>query len=232
MIKLHHIIDMLKELADPVNVEGMARFGINPHNTLGVSIPAIRQIAKAYRNDHRLALQLWKTDIHEARLLAGFIDDPASVSERQMETWAGDFDSWDICDQVCSNLFDKSRFAYPKAMEWPARQEEYVKRAGYVLMAALSVHDKKASDKVFLDFLPLIRQGASDERNFVKKGVNWALRQIGKRSLRLNRAAVGTARDILKIDSKPARWIASDALRELTDKDTLARLAGKKKRRV
>ena len=218
---------MLKKLANARNVEGMARFGINSRNTLGVNIPVLRRIARDHRNDHNLALQLWKTDIHEARLLAGFIDDPASVTEKQIEAWVRDFDSWDICDLVCGNLFDKTPFAYRIAEVWPDREEEYVKRAGFVMMAVLSVHDKKAPDSVFMKFLPVIKREADDERNFVKKAVNWALRQIGKRNIRLNRMAVKAAKDIQKSDSKSARWIASDAIRELTNRNTLARVSKK-----
>lgn len=214
---LEKYLNQLKSLTDPESVAGMARFGINPDNTLGVSIPAIRKMAKEIGKDHTLAQEFWSSGIHEARILAGMVDDPGEVTGEQMDRWAADFDSWDVCDQVCSNLFDKTRFAYQKAHEWSGREEEFVKRAGFVLMAALSVHDKKAGDDKFLEFLPLIKMGALDERNFVKKAVNWALRQIGKRNMDLNKAAVETANDIRKIDSKSARWIASDALRELTD---------------
>ncbi len=213
---LEKYLARLKSLRDPEAVAGMARFGINPDNTLGVSIPAIRKMAKEIGKNHALAQEFWSSGIHEARILAGLVDDPGEVTEEQMERWAADIDSWDVCDQVCSNLFDKTRFAYQKAHEWSGREEEFVKRAGFVLMAALSVHDKKAGDEKFLDFLPLIKREAQDERNFVKKAVNWALRQIGKRNLDLNRAAILTANDILKIDSKTAKWVASDALRELT----------------
>jgi 3-methyladenine DNA glycosylase AlkD len=217
-------LKQLKSLADPKAVAGMARFGITPDNTLGVSIPALRKMAKEIGKDHDLAQQFWSSGIHEARILAGMVDDPGEVTAEQMELWAADFDSWDVCDQVCSNLFDKTRFAYQKAHEWSCREEEFVKRAGFVLMAALSVHDKKAGDDNFLDFLPLIKKGAPDERNFVKKAMNWALRQIGKRNMYLNRAAILTANDIQKIDSKAAKWIASDALRELTDEKIQIRL--------
>jgi 3-methyladenine DNA glycosylase AlkD len=209
-------IERIKSLHNPANVAGMARYGINSHDTYGVSIPALRKMAKEMGKDHRAALELWKSGIHEARLLAGFVDDPQHVTEEQMEAWVRDFDSWDICDQVCSNLFDRTLFAYRKVVEWSGRDEEYVKRAGYVLMAALAVHDKKASDEVFLAFLPIIKAGAADERNFVKKAVNWALRQIGKRNAKLNRDAIKAAEEIRKINAKSARWIASDALRELT----------------
>ncbi len=210
------IMEDLKALSDQKAVEGMARFGINPKNTYGVSIPNIRKIAKETGRNHPLAQQLWKSGIHEARILACMIDDQDMVSEKQMERWVEDFDSWDVCDQCCSNLFDKTELAHKKAVEWSRRKEEFVKRAGFVLMATLSVHDKEAKDGEFLKFLPIIKREAHDERNFVKKAVNWALRQIGKRNLKLNKAAVKTAKEIMEIDSKSARWIASDALRELT----------------
>jgi 3-methyladenine DNA glycosylase AlkD len=202
-------------MADPRNVEGMARFGINPKETLGVSVYVLRDMAKKIEKDHALAQKLWKSKIHEARMLAGFVDDPGKVTAKQMESWVKDFDSWDICDQVCSNLFDKTPYAYAKAREWSRRKDEFVRRAGYVLMAALSVHDKKADDKRFEQFYPLIKKGSADERNYVRKAVNWALRQIGKRSKDLNISAVRVGKEIQKIDSKVARWIASDALREL-----------------
>jgi 3-methyladenine DNA glycosylase AlkD len=215
-MQLPDILTELKARANPHNVEGMARFGINPHNTLGVSIPALPKLAKRAGRDHTLAQRLWDTGIHEARILAALVDVPAAVTAQQMDCWAADFDSWDVCDQVCLNLFDKTPFAQAKAAEWSGRAEEFVKRAGFALMAALAWHDKKAGDDVFVAFLPLIEREATDERNFVKKAVNWALRHIGKRNRKLNRAAVKTAKAIQMIDSKTARWIASDALRELT----------------
>ena len=221
---LEKYLKQLKSLADPEAAAGMARFGINPDNTLGVSIPTLRKMAKEIGKNHALAQQLWSSGIHEARLLAGMVDDPQEVTGEQMEGWVADIDSWDVCDQVCSNLFDKTRFAYQKAHEWSGREEEFVRRAGFVLMAALSVHDKKAGDEKFLEFLPLIKRGALDDRNFVKKAVNWALRQIGKRNMDLNKAAIETAKDIQKIDSKSAKWISSDALRELTYVKTQKRL--------
>ncbi len=168
----------------------MSRFGIQTSKALGVSIPQIRDLAKKIGIDHELAQQLWITGIHEARILATMVDDPAKVSEGQMDKWALDFDSWDVVDGCCGNLFDKTKFAIGKAHEWSKRKEEYVKRAGFVLMAELAVHDKKASNKTFLDFLPVIVREASDERNFVKKAVNWAVRQIGKRNSALNAAAI------------------------------------------
>jgi 3-methyladenine DNA glycosylase AlkD len=209
------ILRSLKTLSDPKAVEGMARFGINPNNTYGVSIPNIRKIAKETGTNHQLGQELWKSGIHEARILACMVDNPENVSEEQLEKWVRDFDSWDVCDQCCSNLFDKTEFAHKKAVEWSKRKEEFVKRAGFVLMATLAVHDKNAADEEFLKFLPIIKREAVDERNFVKKAVNWALRQIGKRNSSLNKAAVKAAEEIQKIDSKSAKWIASDAVREL-----------------
>ncbi|VVB73389.1 DNA alkylation repair enzyme [uncultured archaeon] len=209
------IISEMKASASPANAEGMAKFGINPEGTLGIPVPLVRAMAKEIGVDHRLAQELWASGVHEARILACLIDDPEMVDERQMEGWARDFDSWDVCDQVCSNLFDRTRFAGRKAAEWTGREEEFVKRAGYVLMAALSVHDRSARDDVFIGFLPLIRKGATDDRNFVRKAVNWALRQIGKRNRELNRRAIDAAERIGRMDSASARWIAADALREL-----------------
>jgi len=212
----NEILRKLESLSDPKAVEGMARFGINPKNTYGVSIPNLRTMAKEIGRSHLLAQQLWLSGIHEARILACMIDSPEMVTEKQMASWVRDIDSWDVCDQCCSNLFDKTKFAHRKAVEWSKRDEEFVKRAGFVLMAALSVHDKKAKDEEFLKFLPIIKRESKDERNFVKKAVNWALRQIGKRNIKLNKEAIKTAEEIQKIDSKSAKWIASDALRELT----------------
>jgi len=202
----------------------MARFGINPRNTFGVSIPILKAMAKELGKSHLLALELWESGIHEARILASMIDVPDKVTNHQMQKWVKDFDSWDVCDQCCSNLFDKTELAYQKAYEWSSRPEEFVKRAGFVLMAALAVHDQEAPNAKFLRFLMMVRREAADERNFVRKAVNWSLRQIGKRNLELNRAAIMTAKTIQKMDSKGARWIASDALRELTSEAVGKRL--------
>ena len=215
-MKYNDIIQRIKSLSNPEAVKGMARFGINPENTYGVSIPNLRTMARETGKDHALAQQLWASGIHEARLLASFVDEPVMVTEAQMESWVEDFDSWDVCDQCCSNLFDKTKFAHQKAVAWSEREEEFVKRAGFVMMAALAVHDKKATDEDFSKFLPIIKREAGDSRNFVKKAVNWALRQIGKRNHNLNQMAVKTAEEIQHIDSKSARWIAADAIRELT----------------
>jgi 3-methyladenine DNA glycosylase AlkD len=215
-ITLEHIMDELRRRGDPKAVDGMARFGIRTGKALGVSIPQLRDVAKHIGTSHDLAQKLWKAGIHEARILASMVDDPEKVSEDQMERWAADFDSWDVVDGCCANLFDKTEFAVRKAYEWSERKEEYIKRAGFVLMAEMAVHDKNALDKTFLDFLPVIVREASDERNFVKKAVNWALRQIGKRNAILNVAAIKTSTHIGESDSKSAKWVATDALRELT----------------
>jgi 3-methyladenine DNA glycosylase AlkD len=218
------ILKELKALGSEKNRSGMARFGIETKRAYGISIPTLRQFAKKIGTNHRLALKLWDSGFHEARLLASFIDAPNEVTQRQMERWAKDFDSWDVCDQCCSVLFDKTKYADKKAIQWSRRQEEFVKRAGFVLMAALSVHDKKADHSVFEKFLPLIEEQSSDERNFVKKAVNWSLRQIGKRNRHLNKKAIVTANTISRIESHAAKWIASDALRELRNKKIQARL--------
>lgn len=199
------IIHKLKSLSDPEAVKGMARFGINPANTYGVSIPDLRRIGKENDADHALAEQLWASGIHEARILATMIDRPEMVTEAQMESWVKGFDSWDVCDQCCMNLVEKTGFAYQKAVEWSDNSEEFIKRAGFVLMARLAVSDKKADDIRFEGFFPLIKREATDNRNFVKKAVNWTLRQIGKRNLNLNKLAIKTAREIQQIDSKSAR---------------------------
>lgn len=218
------ILSEIKKRGNEKDRQGMGRFGINIEHAYGVSVYFLREKAKQYKKSHQLAFNLWTTGIHEAQLLACFVEDPKLVTEQQMELWVKDFDSWDLCDQCCSNVFDKTPFAYAKAVEWTSRKEEFVKRAGFVLMAALSVHDKKADDSVFIQFLPIIKRESTDERNFVRKAVNWALRQIGKRNKNLNNKALKTAHEIQKIDSKVARWISGDALRELESDKVRKRL--------
>jgi len=218
------VISKLRLLANPRNVAGMARFGINPHKTLGISIPHLRALAKKTGENHSLARQLWASGIHEARILAAMVDEPGKVTERQMDKWARDFDSWDVCDGACMNLFDRLDCASKKAMQWSKRREEFVKRGGFALMACLAWHRGDAKDKEFTKFLPIIKRESTDNRNYVRKAVNWALRQIGKRNLYLNKQAVATAREIQKIDSGAARWIASDAIRELTSRAVQKRL--------
>lgn len=227
-MKHKKILKRLKSLSNPETLAGMGRFGINIENALGISIYTLRPMAKEIGKNHKLAQQLWSSGFHEARILASFIDEQDKVTEKQMENWVKDFDSWDVCDLVCGNLFDRTEFAYRKAVEWTSREEEFVKRAGFVLMATLSVHDKKASDKDFEKFFPIIKRKSNDDRNFVKKAVNWALRQIGKRNLNLNKKAIKVAKEIKNMDTKSARWIASDALRELTSEKIQKRLKSKK----
>lgn len=221
------VISELRGHASPSNVEGMGRYGIRTDQALGVPMPFIRSMAMRIGRDHELAQSVWDSGLHEARILAALIDDPDKVTFGQMESWIREVDSWDICDQLCASLFDKTIYAYRAARIWAKREEVFVKRAGYVLMAALSVHDKKAGDEPFLEFLVLIREGSFDDRNFVRKSVNWALRQIGKRNLALHEAAVAMAEVIDKDGSSTAHWIAKDALRELRNEATLARLKKK-----
>jgi 3-methyladenine DNA glycosylase AlkD len=219
------IVSDLRSRANERDRTGMARFGIRADNVLGgTSLPELRRMAKAAGIDHRLAADLWRSGIHEARILASMVDDPARVTERQMESWARDFDTWDVVDCTCATLFDRTPFAYDKAFAWSEREEEFVKRAGFVLMAALAVHDKQATDEQLAEFLPVIVREAGDPRNFVRKAVNWALRQIGKRNLALNADAIRTSEQILAEGPRSARWVASDALRELRSDAVQARL--------
>lgn len=223
-IALAAILNRLRSMGNPKGVAGMARFGIHTQNALGISVPALRRLAREIGRDHELAEELWESGIHEARHLAALVEVPERVTKAQMERWAKAFDSWDVCDGCCANLFDKTPFAYQKAMEWSRRKEEFVKRGGFALMAVLAVHDKVSGDEEFLKFLPAIKRESRDERNFVRKAVNWALRQIGKRNIRLNKAAIQTAREIRRIDSRSARWIAADGLRELASRAVQQRL--------
>lgn len=211
------ILEQSRSLSNPAAVAGMSKFGINTENAYGISIPELRKIAKEIGKSHQLAQELWESNIHEARILASYIDEPNKVTEEQLEKWVRDFDSWDICDQVC-DLFEKTPYAYKKAKDWANRKEEFVRRTAFALMAGLAVHDKEASNEKFTQFFPLIKQAATDGRNFVKKSVSWALRNIGKRNKVLNGKAKEIAREIQKVDSKAAKWIGSDALRELSRK--------------
>ncbi|HDY87843.1 MAG TPA: DNA alkylation repair protein [bacterium] len=218
------IIACLKFLSDPDAVEGMARFGITAEKVYGVSIPNLRKLARIIGKNHELALKLWEENARETRVLASMIDDPEQVTEQQIEKWVYDFDSWEVCDQCIMNLFEKTSSAWNKAVEWSSKDDEFVKRAGFVMMARLAVSDKKASDKQFCPFFPIIKKASDDNRNFVKKAVNWALRQIGKRNRSLHKKAIKTSREIQVLYSKSARWIASDALRELESEKVLKRL--------
>jgi 3-methyladenine DNA glycosylase AlkD len=224
MASLEEALDRIKSMARPDQLDGMARYGMAVERRLGVSVPELRSLAKELGRDHELALELWGTGIAEARLVAGMIDDPGKLTEAQMEEWVTGIDSWDVCDQVCMNLFEKVPLAWKKIIDWSEREEEFVKRAAFALIACLAWHDKKATDERFIELLPVIVRGATDERNFVKKAVNWALRNIGKRNSNLNRAAIETAGGIQQIDSRAARWIAADTIRELESEAVRKRL--------
>ncbi len=224
MASHEEILKKLKSKARPDQLAGMARFGMDIKKRLGVAVPVMRKIAKETGKDHKAALDLWKTGFAEAKITAAMIDEPGKVTEKQMEDWVKGFDSWDVCDQVCMNLFDKTPLAWKKVLDWSRRKEEFVKRAAFSLIACLAWHDKKAKDEDFIKLLPVIKRETIDERNFVKKAVNWALRHIGKRNLNLNKFAIKAAKEIRQIDSKSARWIANDAVRELESEPVQRRL--------
>lgn len=223
-MEYREILKKLKDSSDSKNLEGMKRFGINSTKALGVAMPVLRKIAREIGRKHEIALKLWETEIHEARILASMVDEEELVDNEQMEKWVKDFNSWDVCDQVCLNLFERTKYAYEKCIEWSSREEEFVKRSGFALIAVLAVRHKAAKDEKFIQFFPLIKRESADERNFVKKAVNWALRQIGKRNVKLNKLAIKAAKEIQKIDSRSAKWIASDALRELLSEKTRKRM--------
>jgi 3-methyladenine DNA glycosylase AlkD len=218
------VVRALELLGDRSRLEGMARFGIDTTRAVGVTVTELRRFARDLGRDHELAAALWASGVHEARLLASLVDEPAMVSVAQMEAWVADLDSWDVCDGVCGNLFDRTPFALDKAVEWSSREPEFQKRAAFALMASAAVHRKDLPDAAFASLLPVIRAQTTDERNYVKKAVSWALRQIGKRSSGLNRRAIHTAEQIERIDSRAARWVARDALRELRSDAVQARL--------
>jgi len=218
------VLRKLKDKANAANVAGMARYGMSAEGRLGVCVPDLRKLAKETGKDHALALALWQTGIEEARIVAAMVDDPRQLSEQQMEQWVLDIHSWDVCDQVCMNLFEKSPLAWKKIRDWSVREEPFVKRSAFALIACLAWHDKQAEDRLFLGVLDVIESGCTDERNFVKKAVHWALRNIGKRNAALNQAALECARRIQRLDSKTARWIASDAMRELEGEAVQKRL--------
>jgi 3-methyladenine DNA glycosylase AlkD len=242
------ILTKLKSLKNPKNIEGMKRFAVGGKNTLGVSIPILRSMAKELKNHsktnpkdpnkneilskaqndmHRLALELFASGIHEARILASMIDEPSLVTEKQMDDWTYDFDSWDVCDQVCMNLFDKTKFAYDKVFEYSKKEREFEKRTAFTLIACLAWHDKTMPDEKFIKFLPIIKRESTDKRNFVKKAVNWALRHIGKRNLKLRLEALKLADEIKKLNNKTAIWVANDTIRELNNPKIVKRIKAK-----
>jgi len=217
----------LKSMKNPKNCEGMKRFGINTDNALGVSLPQLRKLAKQTGKNHKLALQLWDSGVHEAKLLAAIIDEPEKITEAQMEKWVLGIDSWDVCDLTCGSLFWQSEYAEKKIFEWTAREEEFVRRTGFVLIAVFAVKKKDASDNYFNKFYPLMKKHSGDERNYVWKAVNWSLRQVGKRNLALNKKCIMLGEQILKTDTWAARRIAVDALRELKSEEVQERLKKK-----
>lgn len=218
------LLAQLTCLSNPEYVSTLSHFGVQGEKILGIKIPVLRTLARQYKKDHQLALQLWETGVHEARILATFIDEVQKVTEAQMEDWVRDFNAWDVCDQTCANLFCRTPYAYAKALAWSDRHEEYVKRAGFVMMAALAIHDEKAEDAQLAAFFPLIEREAYDERNFVRKAVNWALRQIGKRSATLHTMAVLVAERLALHELSHVRWIGKDALRELKSEKVIRKL--------
>lgn len=237
-MEYEEIIKKLEEMKNPRNVEGMARFGICPKTKVfGVPVPVMRKMAREIKKDHELAIKLFDSGIHEARLLGSMIADAEKLTEKEIEKWVKTFDSWDIVDQTCMNLFDKSKIARKKIFEWAKSKEEFSaqggpasgweKRTAFALIAVLASHDKFSKDDYFLKFFPLIKKASTDERNFVRKAVNWALRGIGKRNKNLNKQAIKLAQDIQKINSKSAKWIASNALTELESEAVQKRLCKK-----
>jgi 3-methyladenine DNA glycosylase AlkD len=215
LTQIDKIVSILHSMGSEPNRSGMGRFGINVDRALGIKVTDLRKLARRIEKGHELALQLWETGIHEARLLATMVDKPSAVTGQQMESWAADFDSWDLVDLACNNLFRRTPFAHDKAGDWAARNEEFVKRAGFAMMAVLAVHDRDSGDSVFTKYLDLVERESTDGRNFVKKAVNWALRQIGKKSPSLWSKAMATIKKIEGQNSSSARWIAADARREL-----------------
>lgn len=219
------ILTAIQAVADPDAVAGMTRYGIVGSQVYGVKIPVLRAMAKEIGYDHELAQELWAINSRETRVLATMVDHWKQVTPEQMDAWAAEFDSWEVCDQACSNLFGRTPCAHDKALAWSERPEEFVKRAGFVLMAVLSHKKSKTPPEQLAEYLPIIRRESGDDRNFVKKAVNWALRDIGKSSLPLNTAAIETAERLVEQPSKSATWIGRDALRELTSEKVQARLA-------
>jgi len=229
-MNVEDVVKKLEELSNPQEIEGMARFGISPKKTYGIRMPVLKSIAKECRKSHGLATALWEIDTRETRIIASLVDIPESVSSEQMDEWAKEFDYWEICDQCCINLFRKTEFAYDKIYQWSESDKEFVKRSAFALIAVLAIHDKKEKDKTFENLLDLTKKEAIDERKMVKKAVNWAIRQIGKRNRNLNKKAIAISKEINEIDSKSARWIAKDALKELESEKVQSKLIEKEKK--
>jgi len=224
MTTLSQALALLHAQARPAELAGMARFGMDVSNRLGISIPTLRRLGKQIGRDHALALALWDTGIADAQILAGLVTEPAQMTSGEMDRWAKTMRSWDTCDQTCSNAFGASPLAWRKVAAWAPRRDEFVRRAAFALLATLAVHDKAAADEAFIATLPLIEAAATDDRNFVKKAVNWALRNIGKRNAALNTQAIACAERLRATQARAARWVAADALRELQSEAVQTRL--------
>lgn len=228
-MEYEEIISYLEKRSNPKNVAGMARFGITPSiPVLGVSMPELRKLAKKIGKNHALALRLWDSRIHEGRILAAFTEDVKELDAAQADRWTADFETWDLCDTVCGSLFAKMPFAYKKVRQWAKDEKEFTRRAAFALLAWLAVHDKQASNADFIRLFVLLKKYATDERKYVYKAVNWALRQVGKRNNKLRIEAIRVAKEIRDLDTKSASWIAADALRELTNPKIIGMVAKRK----
>jgi 3-methyladenine DNA glycosylase AlkD len=228
--RVDEVLRWLERRGTKRNRDGMARYGIQSAKAYGVSVNDLRGLGKQLGRDHDLALALWDTGWYEARMLTGFVDDPALVRPAQMNRWARDFDNWAICDHLCFHLFDQTPYAWPRITQWSTRREEFVKRAAFALLASVALHHKREADAPFLQSLSLVERAATDERNFVKKGVSWALRSVGHRNQTLNAAAIATATRLSESTDAPARWVGTDALRDLTRPAVQKRLAVRAKK--
>jgi 3-methyladenine DNA glycosylase AlkD len=230
MSTCEELLTKLKAKAQPSQLAGMACYGMNTENRLGIQMPELRKLAKETGKNHNLALELWQTGIAEARILASMVAEPERLTEAQMDKMAADVDSWDVGDQTCMNLFEKTPLAWKKIQEWSQRDEEFVKRTAYGLIACLAWHSRTATDQQFTATFPAIAHGAQDARKSVQKAVSWALRNTGKRNRNLNQQAIQLARQIQQTETKPAKWVASDVIRELTSPSVQKRLDKKQNR--
>lgn len=227
-VVVDHVVEKLRSMASPKVRDGMARYAIPSDKAFGIAVGDLKKLAKKLGPSHELAAGLWKTGSYEARMLATFVDEPDKVTAAQMDRWCKDFDNWAICDTACFALFDRTPHAWAKLRQWAKHKDEFVKRAAFALLASLTVHDKQATDEPFIESLALIEKAASDDRNFVKKAVNWALRSIGKRSRALHAAALELARRLAESEAAAPRWIGKGALRELQGASVKKRLSKKK----
>jgi 3-methyladenine DNA glycosylase AlkD len=227
--RVRDVLVGLERKGTKANRDGMARYGIRSAKMFGVSVSALQQLARRLGRDHDLAEALWKSGWYEARMLTAFVDDPARVTPAEMNRRARDFDNWAICDTLCFHLFDRTPHAWRKVAEWSGRREEFVKRAAFALLAGLALHDTRTGDRPFLRALKLVERAAPDERNFVKKGVSWALRSVGHRNRTLHRAALGTARRLAASGQPAARWVGRDAARDLTRAAVRRRVAARER---